>query len=222
MKKIHVKAFVIILLISAVAVVLIRTVKNSQKLNGSSDCIYDSSVSEWKLDDYVVARNEKGIYCLTNVKTGATKPLFNDPLKNTQYSPSKISVSGNKVYFLNRRILYCYDADKDSVEEIYEYKLGYYLKVFDVIVFHRLFTPEVREAQLENMFVARGNVVIVKDTGIDIYDGRKTTTIISGEYSVLSYKDGIMKYRTNNTKEITKNYEYDFDTGKITELEEGL
>ncbi len=235
--KKYYRALIVLLCLLAVCAAVFINYRESTKLDlPDRNSEYDSEAPShtYEMDDYILLTEDGFDYEIVHKETGAKRKLLNDPFDKGHHSIYSVSTYQNKVYYgLDGDGFFCYDADKDTTEAIYKdlyLRLdSYVITLFDVVVFRRAVTTTEIEKHVTGYFIYNGNLVVVTDKNIFIYDGKSERELLKGNYSVDRFKDGIMELSTDATdregNEIRTRYRYDIETGvllKVGEEKEGI
>ncbi len=237
--KKYYRALIVLLCLSAVCAAVFINYRESTKLklpDRNSEYDIEAPSHTYEMDDYIILTEDGSDYEIVHKETGAKRKFLNDPFDDGHhyYSIHSVSTYQNKVYYgLGRYGFFCYDADKDTTEAVYKdlyLRLdSYVITLFDVVVFNRAVTISEIEKDVTNYFIYNGNLVVVTDKNIFLYDGKSERELLKGNYRADRFKDGIMELSTDATdregNKIRTRYRYDIETGvllKIGEEKEGI
>lgn len=229
--KKYYRAVIVMLCFLAVCVAIFISYEKSTKLD-LPDCEFaydiESNPTTYELDDYILTV-EGFDYEIVHKETGAKRKFLNNPFDDKHYRIYSVETYQNKVYYgIDGYGFYCYDADKDLTTAVYK-DLSLRLKssvitLFDVVVFRRAVTRTEIETYISNYFIYNGNLVIVTNRNIAVYNGKSERELLKGEYRVDCFKDGVMELSTftkdGEGKHLQTKYRYEMETGELVKINE--
>ncbi len=230
--KKYYRALIVLLCLLAVCAAVFINYRESTKLDlpdRNSEYDIEAPSHTYEMDDYILLTEDGFDYEIVHKETGAKRKLLNDPFDKGHHSIYSVSTYQDKVYYgLDGYGFFCYDADKDTTEVIYKdlyLRLdSYVITLFDVVVFNHAVTWTELEKKVTDYFIYNGNLIVVTNKNIFIYDGKSERELLKGNYRADRFKDGIMELSTDATdregNEIRTRYRYEIETGVFLKVGE--
>lgn len=229
--KKYYRAVIVLLCFLAVCAAIFVNYEKSTRLD-LPDCnsVYDikNIPKAYELDDYILT-TEGMDYEIVHKETGAKRKLLNDPFDDRHYIISCVETDRNKIYYgLDGYGFYCYDADKDLTTVLYKDNTlrwkSSVIKLFDVVVFQKAITSTEKETNVSHYLIYNGNLIIVTNRNITIYNGKSERELLKGNYRVDRFKDGIMELSTftkdSEGNSLKTKYRYEIETGEFLKVGE--
>lgn len=187
------RVIILLLLLIAFSGVGIKIYLNNQKLDlPSKEFVYniDNNRMYLELEDYVVEEN-----IITHKATGASRRIFTDEFGKYE-KVLNIYGDGNKIYYGTNKGFFCYDVENDTTKCIYEHLVKpIEIEVFDVRVFYRVMSREEIETYAETYVIYDNRLIIDTNKAVLMYDGKDTKELVRGDYSLISYENGVLTLR---------------------------
>lgn len=228
--KKYYRAVIVIACLLSVGIFIFISYEKSTRLN-LPDCDFEYDLGTHKtmyeLDDYILTEEDDG-YVIWHKQTGAKRRFLNDPFEDNNYWIFSVQTYHNRVYYgVAGQGFYCYDADKDLTTVLYENLMQrlqhYVITLFDIVVYNKAVTRTEIETHVSNYFIYDGELVIVSDRNISIYDGKNERVLLKGGYNVDSFKDGVMELSTSSKDgagaDIRTRYRYEIKAGELIKVD---
>lgn len=222
----YLKRYSVVLIAALIIVIVCVKYLNSYKKNdyalpdkdyycGGYDNIY-----EYELDDYYLRYDlESDKYIITDKETGKSREVFNAPNKDRAFV-TDIYIDKNLIYYGNEYGFFSYDVGKDITTEIYKHEnRSTKITVFGVCVYFKPLSWDDRTTYPSRYLISDGKLIVITNQNIFEYKDGKKKILVTGDYSLQEYKDGVMtlsrKYFDENGEEKSIILKYNIRKGSV-------